>query len=304
MTVERSTTLARNPAVTDRRYSRAAIDLRRAEPKTGSQHVIYYSLETMKRSRIPAASCFFLLLLCGAQAQFANLGSLGANATPDPSFDATFARLLGEHQGFSAEMEFAVLDADRKPASMVPGQLSFLDGKSRFELDLSRVKGFGMASDMAAQLKAAGMAELVMIRRPDRSLKYTVYVGLASYTEEKLATEAKETKAMTKAATKKEVTKLGEETVAGHPCVKNKVVVIDDKDQRSEATLWNAIDLKGFPVRMEMVEDGKTTTRTFKNLKLSKPDSALFEPPADMTRYESLVAMLQGVMTKAMGVGK
>jgi hypothetical protein len=283
---------------------RAVVDLRRAERKTGRRHVMQHPMASMRRSLVLAAGLFLSVLLCGAQAQFGNLSGLSTGATPDPKFDATFAKLLGEHQAFSADMEYAILDADNKPTSVVPGKLSFLEGKSRFVLDLSQVKGLGMVADMAAQLKTMGMAELVMIRRPDKSLKYLVYPGLASYTEEKLVTDAKEIKDKTKAAPRKEVTALGRETIESHPCMKNKVVVIDDQEQRSEATLWNATDLKEFPVRMEMVEDGKTTARTFKNIKLAKPETALFEPPADMTRYESPAAMLQGAVMKAMGLGK
>jgi hypothetical protein len=261
-------------------------------------------MDNKRRSLDLAAGLFFSVLLGAAQAQFGNLSGLGAGATPDPKFDATFAKLLGEHQAFSAEMEYAVLDAENKPTSVAPGKLSFLEGKSRFELDMSRVKGSGMAGGLAAQLKTMGMAELVMIRRPDKSLKYLVYPGLASYAEEKLATDTKETKDKTKAVPRKEVTALGRETIEGHPCMKNKVVMIDDQEQRSEATIWNATDLREFPVRMEMVEDGKTTARIFKSIKLARPDSALFEPPADMTRYESPAAMIQGALMKAMGLGK
>jgi hypothetical protein len=258
----------------------------------------------MKRSLVLDAGLLLSVMLCAAQAQFGNFRGLGAGATPDPGFDANFGKLLGEHQGFSAEMEYAVLDANNQPVSVIPGQLAFLEGRSRFEIDMSAAKGLGAASEMAAQLKTLGMAELVMIRRPDKSLKYLVYPGLASYAEEKLPAGAQEANDKTKAAAKKEVTELGRETLDGHPCVKNKVVVTDERDQRLEATLWNATDLKDFPVRMEMVEDGKKTVRTFKNLKLSKPEAALFEPPAGMARYESLGAMMQGALMKAMGLGK
>ena len=36
---------------------------------------------------------------------------------------------------------------------------------------------------------------------------------------------------------KLEATELGKETVAGHPCVKNKVIVTDDKGDKHESTV-------------------------------------------------------------------
>ena len=81
-----------------------------------------------------------------------------------------------------------------------------------------------------------------------------------------------------------EVTELGNETVDGHPCVKNKVVETDKKGRRHEYTVWNATDLKKFPVKIETgVQTGEqrsTVTILIKDVKLGAPDAALFEPPA------------------------
>jgi len=256
-------------------------------------------MHTMKRL-FPA----LLALGCSAALALAQLplGGLGAAPTPDPRFDANFALLLGAHQAFSADMEYAVLDAEKKPVNVVPGKLAYLESKSRFEIDMSQVRGLGAVSEMAAQLKIMGLADLVMIRRPDKSLKYLVYPGLGSYVEEKLTDKPADPAAKTRS--KKETTEIGQETLEGHPCVKTRVVVTDDTGHRLEATLWNATDLKQFPLRIEMLEDGKTTTRLFKNVRLAKPDAALFEPPASLARYESIGAMMQGFLMKSMGVGK
>ena len=38
--------------------------------------------------------------------------------------------------------------------------------------------------------------------------------------------------------------------MSGHPCVENKVVVTDAKGATNEFTVWNATDLKNFPVKI------------------------------------------------------
>jgi hypothetical protein len=100
-----------------------------------------------------------------------------------------------------------------------------------------------------------------------------------------------------------ETTELGKEAVNGHPCVKVKAVVTDDKGVKTEATLWKASDLKQFPVKLERTENGSLVTMNFKDVKLAKPDAKVFDPPADATKYDSMQAMMQEVMAKRFGQG-
>ena len=64
-----------------------------------------------------------------------------------------------------------------------------------------------------------------------------------------------------------ETTELGKDTVDGHPCVKNKVIVTDNEGSKHESTVWNATDLKNFPVKIETDRTGRQTmTMLFKNV--------------------------------------
>jgi hypothetical protein len=98
-----------------------------------------------------------------------------------------------------------------------------------------------------------------------------------------------------------DMTELGKETVGGHPCVKNKAVITDDEGKTHEATVWNASDLNKFPLKIETTEEGRTTTMVFQNVKTSKPDAALFDPPADYKKYDNMQAMMQQEIMKRMG---
>ncbi len=79
---------------------------------------------------------------------------------------------------------------------------------------------------------------------------------------------------------------------------KNKVVVTGPDGVSHESTVWNATDLDKFPVKIEMSDNGKQTTMTFKDVKTEKPDSALFDPPADYKKYDSMMNMM---MSRARG---
>jgi len=62
-------------------------------------------------------------------------------------------------------------------------------------------------------------------------------------------------------------------------------------------------DLKKFPVKVETIQEGNNVTMLFKDVKVSKPEAAQFEPPADFKKYDSMMSMMQQEMMKRMGGG-
>ncbi|HSY74957.1 MAG TPA: DUF4412 domain-containing protein, partial [Dongiaceae bacterium] len=102
---------------------------------------------------------------------------------------------------------------------------------------------------------------------------------------------------------KTESTEIGKETIDGHPCVENKVVITDKDGNKHESTVWNATDLKNFPVKIKTGTQGGNTIMSFKNISLAKPDASLFEVPSGYTSYDSMQSMMQTEMMKKMGGG-
>jgi hypothetical protein len=100
---------------------------------------------------------------------------------------------------------------------------------------------------------------------------------------------------------KVQTTALGKETVDGHPCVKNKVVITDAQSDTNEFIAWNATDLKNFPVKFQTEGAGNPTTMSFKGISFTKPDAAQFEPPASYTKYDSVSTMMRDQIMKQMG---
>ena len=214
-----------------------------------------------------------------------------------PSFDGATAKLLGEHSAFTANLEFQTIESSGGTVTM-PGKIAFDTGKSRFEMNLSEIKGGKMPPNAAAHMKAMGMDTMYSVARPDKQLTYVVYPGLRSYVE--TASKAEPT-GTSPEDYKVVVTELGKETVDGHDCIKNKVVVTDKAGKASESTIWNATDLKKFPVKILTTAQGNSTTMLFKNVSLDKPDAGVFEAPADFTKYENMQTMMQTEMMKKMG---
>ena len=232
--------------------------------------------------------------LVNAPAQFGGAGH-GAGS---PSFGDATGKLFGEHQTFSATMEFETGDPVSGHAMTMPGRLIFDNGKSRFEMNMAEMKGAAMPPEAVEQMKSMGMDRMVSISRPDKKMTYVIYPGMQSYVENPVL---EKNGAKTPDDFKVETTALGREMADGHDCLKNKVVVTDKDGKKHESTVWNAPDMKNFPIKIETTEAGQSAVMHFKDVAFTKPAASAFEVPADLKKYPSMPAMIQEVMMKKMG---
>jgi hypothetical protein len=243
---------------------------------------------TAMKKHLTIAAFVFCAAFISAQAQPGMRG-----ASPHGlDFSGATGKLFGDNSSFSATLEMQT--AQGAGNNSVGGSIAVSDGKSRFEMDITKTAGSHMNPQQAASMQSMGMANIVMISRPDLKVSRMYYPGLNAYVENSTS----DAPAPAAGAYKTDITKLGEETVDGHPCVKNKVVVTDDKGVQHESTVWNATDLKNFPVKIEQTESGTATTMLFHNIKLDKVPADKFEVPAGTTKYDNMGAMMQQEMTK------
>ena len=207
-------------------------------------------------------------------------------------------KLFGENTAFSATMEVRLnAQGGGDPMSM-PYKMSYDQGKSRMEVDMTEIKGGAIPPDAMDQMKAMGMDKMIMITRPDNKTAYIIYPGLKACVENPIP----EGNATAKPEDyKMELTELGKETIDSHACVKNKAVVTEKDGTKHESTEWNATDLKKFPLKIEMNEGGNAATITFKGVTLTKPDAKAFDTPTGYTKYGNMMEMMQQAITARMG---
>ena len=244
-----------------------------------------------------------LLLLAGIlscsplHAQFG-----GGGPSSGPQVRPEMIKLFGEHKAFSAKMDFQVTEPGAESPMTVPGQLAVQEGQSRFEMNLGEAKGGRMPPNAAEQMKQMGMDRIIAISQPNKKRSLLIYPGLEAYVEMEMD-EAEA--AAAKAADDLEIerTEQGKETVNGHECVKNKVVFKNEKGTTEEATVWNASDLKEFPVKIEATEQGNTVVMTFSDIQLAAPGEDKFDAPSSYAKYDDMMTMMQQVMMKRMGAG-
>jgi Domain of unknown function (DUF4412) len=238
-----------------------------------------------------------VLLLCFATGSaFAQRGGPGFGGPPrGTDLSGPMAKLFGNYPGFSATMEIQTGMPGSDEKMNLPAKISFLEGKSRCEMDMTQARGGRMPTNVITQMKSMGMDQMIAITRPDKKVQYTILPSFKAYAELPLTDPEA---AKSKDDFKMEVTQISRETVDGHDCIQNKVVITDNDGNRHDLMVWNATDLDKFPVKIERTENNALTTFLFKEIKLTKPDASLFEPPADFTKYNTYGEMIKTEMMK------
>jgi ankyrin repeat protein len=169
---------------------------------------------------------------------------------------------------------------------------ALLDGKTRQEMDVSQFKAQMIPPAATRQM---GIDQQIIILRPDLKLAYNIYPRLKSYVTRPLPKD--DAAAQGKEPTL-ETTVLGREDVEGHPCVKNKFVITTGDGERHEILAWLASDLKNFPLKTQVADDGSIEVTTYKQIQFIKPDAKLFEPPAGFTEYPDFEEMMDKTQPK------
>ncbi len=95
--------------------------------------------------------------------------------------------------------------------------------------------------------------------------------------------------------------KIGTEKIDGHPCNKFDVVYYrkSNPKDKHKAIIWEAIDLKDFPIKMEFAGPQGKTTIMYKDIKLGAAKASMFEVPKGYKKVNST----QEVMGIGMGMG-
>lgn len=230
---------------------------------------------------------FTLLCSAGVQAQMPGASGPG-------SLDTAMLKLFGDIKDFTAKAQVRILDDTQQEVISMPMDFAMLDSNVRVDMDLTQAKGNSMPPGATDTLKQMGMAQLSSITRRDKKLTYVVYPGPKMMLSMPIPNEA----STNNASAKVQKTEQGKEDLDGHPCVKNKVVFSDDSGKSVEALTWNATDLKNFPLQIQSKENANTSILRFSDVKLAKPDSKQFEPPAGYTQYSNQQELIQAMMIK------
>jgi hypothetical protein len=217
-------------------------------------------------------------------------GVLAQSAAPEMMRNDAADRLgrfLGKDLTFRA-VAHTVIATNGLEIQAMDMDYAMAEGKIRSDFDLTKFHAANFPQQMIEQVKSIGMDRSVYISLPDQNRSYIIYPGKQAYVEQPLARAGP----AEPSAPKIERRELGPDRIDGHPCIKTRVAMIDAAGRRSEALVWEATDLKNFPVQTQITDDGTTITTRFTNINTQKPEAAMFELPADFKRYNSVQEMM------------
>jgi hypothetical protein len=229
------------------------------------------------------------LVLGGGASAFGQFDGPGS-----PGVSASLIRLFGTNTAFSAQVQYQLLGKDNQERIGAPMKLARLNNRIRVDVDMAQMRHREEA-DAMAKLKPLGLDQVVSVIRPDLGVTLVAFPKLRSVV--KLPMPPQEADAFVKPG-KMERTRIGQENMEGHPCVKYRVVALDDQGKRHEATVWNATDMRDFPVCVATREGTDTVIMRFRQVQFVRPDAATFESPAGFTESASIEALMAGPAAK------
>jgi hypothetical protein len=236
-----------------------------------------------------------LLMMTGLWLAGVSMSLAQTGAGSPAGIGAAFTKLFGDITAFSAKADLRVLDKTQQEIMRGPMTFALQDNKVRVELEMTEFKNKNEPPGSSAEFKRMGLSHVVSIIRPDKKLIYVIYPDRKAVTSMPLPKEEAE------AAEKKpklQKTEIGKETIEGHACVKNKVVVSGDKGPILEATTWNATDLKDFPIQIQTGDQNNTSIVTYRQVQLSRPDDAQFDSPPGYKQYNDAAELMEEIQKK------
>jgi len=92
--------------------------------------------------------------------------------------------------------------------------------------------------------------------------------------------------------------------VNGHPCHQTRAKVTRADGSIASYRIWQADDLRHFPVRIQSDSGGKPMTLNFSEIRLESPGEQLFNPPDGFVKYNSPVALMNELIIRETTVGQ
>jgi hypothetical protein len=240
-------------------------------------------------------SCFAVFAVL-ALASSADVLRAQMPAGGPPGWNAALTKLFGDVKAFSARTDVRQLDKAGREVAVLTMDFAMLEGDIRVEFDLAHVKGGQISPAAVAQMKQLGMDRTVAILQPSARIMRVIYPRLEAYVDMPLPEDA----AAADKNFKIEKTKLGTEKIDGHSCVKHKVIMTDGKGGKAEALVWNAADLKDFPIQMQMNDNGSIVVMRYKQIQLARPEAREFQPPAGYKKHADVQQLMMAAAQRQM----
>jgi hypothetical protein len=205
-------------------------------------------------------------------------------APPPPSFG--YMDWEGKKDFYAVVHSVSLNKSDNK-SWVMDAPLWITGQKMKMEMDLTKM----MEASGAKDASQSPMSKMTMLNRGDKKTGYTVYPNVKKYM---VHTEAEEQGEKPKV----EKTKVGSETIDGHPCDKYKVVITYKNEKPQEGFIWNARDLGGMTIKSEVESKDYKMTTELKKIVLKSSPASVFEIPQGYVESKNFMEIMMPAQPK------
>jgi hypothetical protein len=183
---------------------------------------------------------------------------------------------------FYAVVHSVSLNKSENKSWIMDAPLWITGPKMKMEMDLTQMFQASGGKD-ASQ---SPMSRMTMLNRGDKKTGYTLYPNVQKYIVHT------ETEDPVGEKPKVEKTKVGSETIDGHPCDKYRVVITYKNEKPQEGFIWNARDLGGMTIRSEVENKDFKITTDLKKIVLKSSPASVFEIPQGYTQAKDFMELM------------
>jgi len=244
----------------------------------------------MKLKLIPAlrvACClmFFSGLNFTAMAQFTSMASKA------PWLQSFFAKMNPNTPEFSATGNLDMCDPSGTIRMELPMDVAATTNAFRWEVDAS--KFWPMPPEVKAMAKQMHTDKTVFLVKTDEQNVYMIYPDLQAYLQFPIPASALAEFDASSKSVQFQKTPLGREFVDGHPCIRNKVTDVEPNSPPEQGLMWNATDLQGFPIKMDLDTGRGLMKFNFQNVVVQSPNPSLFEIPVNYKLFRNSAELME-----------
>ena len=206
-----------------------------------------------------------------------------------PVVSMVLAKSFERFPSFSARAEVKLSGKADPIPSGASGTIECGAGNLRWDVKLRDINSAQLSESARALLKRANGENLMLLTRPRLAANQLVLSGARAYVEEALP--------KVKLAVSRAVSN---ESIDGHPCVRERVTVLEEDGRTLEVMLWKATDLKRLPIQLRFTDAGEVIQVRLNNVRFREISARRFQVPVGLTKHENMEDLMQWVVVDKM----
>jgi hypothetical protein len=219
-----------------------------------------------------------------------------------PFLAAAFSQVFRDTLAFTAAAELQLPAAEGEVPAAIPFVVTMLDGRMRFDLQLSATNRAGLPVEQIGAFRDLGLDRLTVLMQQDKDviLSFPSLKAYLAMPPPKAPAGVQEQAQLKAGALERRAA--GSEVVDGRVCDKFLITLANDRERKEQATVWEARDLARLPVKLRVqAQNGDIYGLRFKAVRMQRSDPRLFDAPAGFTKHASLDSLVQAATMRIIG---